>query len=444
MRLNVHPFTFKLLRFRPRIVCFVGKKIWDVYEAVAKKTAKVSPNGGEGNGTDRSVTVEFGEIGRIAAITTIAGNNGFLGENGYEEEVPLKVEDEMVEPVAKVESELSIRGDASGGSPQRNSQEVMQVEVKPDLPASPTTPLRHGHLAASTASTPQRQSNASTMDWYKPRSIRLPLPPLENGSPGSYCYFWVTPSTSGLERTPVCHGNSRHIDLAADQLDGRTSQHILRFEAVLGTAETAERSARGRVQRCEYRWTQYHERKDPGGSGRKRQDSLPKCACLRNGNENHMHECWIPQIESSGRTNMVWRPGEEVTKSKSEAGHSQSDVFTFTGRLAFLTLYLLTDTLNVCHEGCRHGPLVIRKSVRLDCIRPQEGSKDDRHAGDLVHHLQTDLCLRQSTSKGMRHLQDGLNEIHRTCNCVPPLIWPYRRSDLLRSVRRVSNRESAN
>ena len=40
MRLNVLDLALKMQAHRPKVVCFVGKKIWDVYESVVVKTAR--------------------------------------------------------------------------------------------------------------------------------------------------------------------------------------------------------------------------------------------------------------------------------------------------------------------------------------------------------------------------------------------------------------------
>lgn len=159
MRLNVHPFTLKLIQLRPRVVCFVGKKIWDVFEALAGKTATLCAPPPD------------------SAIKTEAADDADIGH-------------------------------VKAGEISRSSSPLTDVEadIKPTLPTVPTTPLRSNPATIKASPISKRKSPAKVpFDWYVPRSLRLPLPPNEDGSDGGYCYFWVTPSTSGLERTPVSH-----------------------------------------------------------------------------------------------------------------------------------------------------------------------------------------------------------------------------------------------
>jgi hypothetical protein len=153
MRLNVYPFTLKLIQYRPRVVCFVGKKIWDVFETLAGKTATVA--------------------------------------------------DRLPSPMVKTEPAAEGESDLNGAAKRSRTSSPMtdmELDMKPNLSTAPTTPLR----SKTTIPTSKRKSATKTpFDWYAPRSLRLPLPPEEDGSDGGYCYFWVTPSTSGLERTPV-------------------------------------------------------------------------------------------------------------------------------------------------------------------------------------------------------------------------------------------------
>ena len=142
MRLNVLPFTEKLLGIKPGVVCFVGKKIWDVYESVVSKSARV---------VDASQRTEVKEE---QGTTTISG--------------PTPAE-----------------GLGSGGQGE---------DVKPDMIDNPTS---------GPAPTPRRRTPAKVkekFDWTKPRLFRLPH---QTDDGVEYTYFWVVPNTSGLERTPV-------------------------------------------------------------------------------------------------------------------------------------------------------------------------------------------------------------------------------------------------
>jgi len=148
MRLNALPFTEKLLCIHPRIVCFVGKKIWDVYESVITKAARIA---------DEVVKDESAELVRMSAETP---------------EIKTESLDQAVE------------------------------DRKPAIfdPTPTTTPTR----AQGTPSRPRTRTPArpkEKFDWTKPRPFRLPHT-ADNGQV-RYTYFWVVPNTSGLERTPV-------------------------------------------------------------------------------------------------------------------------------------------------------------------------------------------------------------------------------------------------
>jgi len=142
MRLNVLPFTEKLLGIKPGVVCFVGKKIWDVYESVVSKSARV---------VDARQRVEVKEEQDTTTIT------------------PQALAQEVV----------------SGGHGE---------DIKPTLVNNTTS---------GPAPTPRRRTPAKVkekFDWTKPRPFRLPH---QTDDGVKYTYFWVVPNTSGLERTPV-------------------------------------------------------------------------------------------------------------------------------------------------------------------------------------------------------------------------------------------------
>jgi TDG/mug DNA glycosylase family protein len=154
MRLNALPFTDKLLRIKPKIVCFVGKKIWDVYESVIRKSARPIDHA-------RNSPVVKSEV---QAFETAA--------------IPV--------PGVTTTSTCDVKQEAPD-----------QVESKPII--RNTVP-----------STPQSQSRGNRtptrpkvrFDWTKPRPFRLPHGD-DDSQVLSYTYFWVVPNTSGLERTPV-------------------------------------------------------------------------------------------------------------------------------------------------------------------------------------------------------------------------------------------------
>lgn len=151
MRLNVLPFTLKLIEMRARVVCFVGKKIWDVYESVVSKTAK--PGG-------PIVTINAKDMAKCPAVKMEPGST---------------------------EAEISSSVRAGGLA------DMQEVKLEP-----PDQPRR-----AASASPRKAKKDQPAFDWTRPRVIRLPLPSAGPGEPPQYTYFWVVPSTSGLERTPV-------------------------------------------------------------------------------------------------------------------------------------------------------------------------------------------------------------------------------------------------
>lgn len=180
MRLNVHPFALKLVRLRPKIVCFVGKKIWDIFETITSKSARVPVE-------DTRIEVVKREAGLSSGVS-----------------VKLEIQEMKVEPYRDPSSPLSEEGPDTISTYGQAVSDSTEVDRKPEV--KPSTPLRHPAASSSTrsTSTPRRTgTSALPFEWLKPRSLRLPLPPQEGETKPSHCYFWVTPSTSGLERTPV-------------------------------------------------------------------------------------------------------------------------------------------------------------------------------------------------------------------------------------------------
>lgn len=158
MRLNSLPFTEKLLRFKPKVVCFVGKKIWDVYESVIRKTATVP--------TIAARESEAGpSIDRPDGLGTVKIEQDTLP-------TPPPITPIKTVPNSSTPKATTIR-QTSNGRPQ----------------------------AAGSARRRGQEKENPQFDWTKPRPYRLPH--LNNGQVEGYTYFWVVPNTSGLERTPV-------------------------------------------------------------------------------------------------------------------------------------------------------------------------------------------------------------------------------------------------
>lgn len=146
MRLNVLPFTEKLLTIKPGVVCFVGKKIWDVYESVISKSARITTRG-----------------------------------------IDIKEEAEEVRPVLEVQVDSAYM--------EEEDHAPGQEDTKPGIVDTPFTLRRQ-----KTQARPKEK-----FDWTKPRPYRLPH---QTDDGVKYTYFWVVPNTSGLERTPVSHSHS--------------------------------------------------------------------------------------------------------------------------------------------------------------------------------------------------------------------------------------------
>lgn len=221
MRLNVHPFTLKIAHHRPRVVCFVGKKIWDVYASVCGKTAtapppKVADGGGDLEGErEREICVP---IKQEVVDTSGQGRDGLL-RMPDPPFVPVKVESESGSAFSTDARHVALEPEGSF--------ELAEEDIKPSAielgqtvgtgaTQPPTTPINVnmiGEQPLQAPSTPARSKAKEQMDWHAPRPLRLPLPPRPSTSGNEdrrrakleYTYFWVTPSTSGLERTPVSH-----------------------------------------------------------------------------------------------------------------------------------------------------------------------------------------------------------------------------------------------
>jgi hypothetical protein len=170
MKLDVLPFTEKLMRIKPGVVCFVGKKIWDVYENVVSKTASMAEDVPRGQG--ESTTAVKQEVPDSTAPNTIP-SPAPQPNRGYIKTEPLEEIDELEDDTD---------------------------DQKPIL-AAPATPLRIAPVVPGQRRTPAKEK--AKFDWSKPRPFRLPHQDDNGQMNGKYTYFWVVPNTSGLERTPV-------------------------------------------------------------------------------------------------------------------------------------------------------------------------------------------------------------------------------------------------
>jgi hypothetical protein len=163
MRLAVPSLLEKLKRYRPGLVCFVGKGIWDKFEDIVRKASE-------------ETEMPWKPV-RLS--------------------LPRDIEDEDVKPhVSKLEAESSlIRVDQAGTLPD-------PPDTKPDL---------------SSPNMGKKRNTKAAFDWTQPRSFKL-VHPAEGKRAESTTLFWVVPSTSGLERTPVSltseYGTSRRLTAA--------------------------------------------------------------------------------------------------------------------------------------------------------------------------------------------------------------------------------------
>ena len=187
MRINVPTLTKKIKHYHPGIVCFVGKKIWDVYENVVSKSASNAtfvpfPSSfAEDIKMDSSLRTPKTES-EIKVETDSIHMGDIQGGGALEERV--KVED--LDGLIKME-----QSHTPTSSPTKR-----QSQSRPTPSRKMTTPSSH-----PTAQRTSRHSTASPrkplpMDWTQPRPFRLAYH-------SGHTYFWVTPNTSGLERTPV-------------------------------------------------------------------------------------------------------------------------------------------------------------------------------------------------------------------------------------------------
>lgn len=171
MKLCVPDLIDKIRANRAGVVVFVGKKIWEVFEGVAKKGA-VNVTGDE-------------------AVKKEDGDEVVRGENVVEREIKLveevgegeAVKLELVEPSFEV------------------AAVKLEEEDPPKIPLTPMTPIQKRNRPPTKS--PKTPIPKTPFDWHIPRTIRLPHHSPSTGLLNGYTYFWVTPSTSGLERTPV-------------------------------------------------------------------------------------------------------------------------------------------------------------------------------------------------------------------------------------------------
>lgn len=187
MRVAVGPLVSKFVALRPRVVCFVGKKIWDIFAGVVGKTARDRERASTAKSRKRAKQKGEevkGEAGSTAKITL------FTLEDGV------------------VKSEIG--GDetrqADGGGLNESRVEPSSAADTVDTVDTAT----NDHSTAPPSEDSGTHSRRKTPDTNRkpafnfgsPQRLRLVLPPSSDAS-WTYTYFWVVPSTSGLERTSL-------------------------------------------------------------------------------------------------------------------------------------------------------------------------------------------------------------------------------------------------
>ncbi|WWD06816.1 hypothetical protein V865_004911 [Kwoniella europaea PYCC6329] len=189
MRLNVYNLTAKFLKYKPKIVCFVGKKIWDVYESVIKKTAIRSicqkMKSEKGLGTRAQVKVEEEDL-ISSDINKITSSRRVKLESTDDPD-----QDSSLSPAPEPEATVKVE--------EPGSERLVKIE---------TDELNDSiHSASISGKFPKRRMSkiiVEAFDATKPRIFRLPHHSIGNEDEvEGYTYFWVVPNTSGLERTQL-------------------------------------------------------------------------------------------------------------------------------------------------------------------------------------------------------------------------------------------------
>jgi hypothetical protein len=154
MRASVPSLLEKLYKYRPKLVCFVGKGIWDKFENIVSKAS---------------------DCAEIAWTDFTLDNVQVIPGDIKPDNVKLEIDTVSTELVTVTGIE-EIR------------------DAKPPISPARST-IASGRSGTAKAKTP--------FNWTQPRPYKLVHPPTVRGE--SYAtLFWVVPSTSGLERTSVC------------------------------------------------------------------------------------------------------------------------------------------------------------------------------------------------------------------------------------------------
>lgn len=253
MRLAVAPFARRVASHGPRVLCFVGKGMWDTFAGVVGKTAFVADERGDAaNGGDEEVDeLDDDEVKDEAA----ADANGAEDEpaddaeaDELDEDVKPDIDDDEEEAAVNAprnreplflprdETPMVVTYTLSNGAVKREHPDE-EDEAKPtaaelegegegeagaepdDEEDNKPTADELEEMAINDAPSPLTEVNSPTppppnppparrrapaakappFSYDGPQRFRLPVDAAE----WKYTYFWVVPNTSGLERTPL-------------------------------------------------------------------------------------------------------------------------------------------------------------------------------------------------------------------------------------------------
>ncbi|TYJ59070.1 hypothetical protein B9479_000059 [Cryptococcus floricola] len=208
MRLNTYQLLLKFVRYHPSIVCFVGKKIWDVFESVVGKTVFY---GGE--------------------VETVVKAETGISQEGTERKVSI------LTPQKRPKMEAT------------DDDCDNDIAMPSEIIATPRKGRLNSALSPSPISPRKRKGKETKIpfSFSKPQSIRLPHA-LSPGRQREYTYFFVVPSTSGLERTPLLEqvSNFRALKDAVDTIkQGKEPVGNYLDVDVSGVEKTVEDMRRG-------------------------------------------------------------------------------------------------------------------------------------------------------------------------------------------------------
>ncbi len=163
----------------PRVCCLVGKKIWDIFESVVKKSARAAEGADEAAGAAKRRS----------------------GRGGDEDDKAVVKQEDGPERLTRTRFATFQPSPPPDPDPDAAEQDIKPEPVAGAFPS----PRKFG------------TSNSVAFGWDQPRAYVLPHADETDDpdQPGQgrqddakpagarYTMFWVVPSTSGLERTPV-------------------------------------------------------------------------------------------------------------------------------------------------------------------------------------------------------------------------------------------------